>query len=514
MILAPQAMTDPTGVAERLTEILKGETQPVFTAWMGGVDVSRGREILNQAGIPTYDTPEQAIRAFMYMYEYCRNMELLQEIPPKLSRSFSFNRDEARRTIERGLEGKEGSLTEVEAKALLSAYRIPVAPTEVVTSAEEAVSLAQQIGYPLVMKIHSRDILHKSEANGVQLDLRSESDVRRSYEKLMEAAAAYNPQAQILGVTLQPMIQRPDFEIMLGAKRDENFGPVILFGMRGVLAEILEDRALALPPLNRLLARRLTEKTRVSSLLRGYRNRPAANLELLEEMIIGLSQLLVDFPEILELDINPVIVHGATSSAVDARLILRPSEFPSPKHLVISPYPGHYESRTVTTGGLSIFLRPIKPEDAPLFVDLFQSLSPTSIYYRFFSPLKSPSPSMLARFTQIDYDREIALVALEDGEQERMLGVARVIADPDGRRAEFSVLVGDPWQGKGVGAKLLEKCLAIARERAIETVCGTVLPENTQMLALGRKLGFRVSRTPEPGEFELSADLRSLFFEG
>ncbi len=515
LILTAQGMTDPTGVAEKLAQTLRGKPYPVFTSWMGGMDVEKGRDILNHAGIPTYDTPEQAVRAFMYMYEYSRNLKMLQEIPPKLSHELSFDRDRAQAVIEQGLKRENGLLTELESKELLTAYGIPVTRTELATSVEEAVQLAQQIGYPLVMKIHSGEITHKTEANGVQLDIRDEDKVREAHRNILEGARAYNAQAKILGVTVQPMIQRPDYEILLGAKRDENFGPAILFGMGGILTEILEDQAIGLPPLNRSLARRLMESTRVYSLLQGYRNKPGVNLELLEEMIIRLSQLVEDFPEIVELDMNPVIVHEGRPCAVDARVILKPSEVPAPLHLVISPYPAQYESQTVVKDGLAVFIRPIKPEDAPRLVDLFNTLSPTSIYYRFFSPMKTLPHSMLARFTQIDYDREIALVALEEGKQtERILGVARVIGDPDGRKAEFAVLVGDHWQGRGVGAKLLEKCLRIAKERGIETIWGIVLRENTQMLALGRKLGFNVSKTDEPGELELTIDLRSLDLVG
>ena len=231
--------------------------------------------------------------------------------------------------------------------------------------------------------------------------------------------------------------------------------------------------------------------------------------------LIRLSQLVEDFPEIVELDMNPVLVHQGSICTVDARVFVRPSNVPSPLHLVISPYPAQYEYREVVKDGLAVFIRPIKPEDAPAFLDLFRTLSPTSVYYRFFSPLKSLSPSMLTRFTQIDYDRKVALVAHEENtSKERMLGAARVISDPDGRRAEFSIMVGDPWQGKGVGAKLLDKCLRIAKQRGIQTIWGIVLRENTQMIALGRKLGFKSSRTDEPGELELSIDLRSVQFEG
>ncbi|MGW8223699.1 MAG: bifunctional acetate--CoA ligase family protein/GNAT family N-acetyltransferase, partial [Syntrophobacteria bacterium] len=514
LILTAQGITDPAEVAELLSQKLKAKPCPVFASWMGGMAVEKGRDILNRAGIPTYETPEQAVRAFLYMHEYSRNLEMLQEIPPKLSMSLLFNRDEARTLVDQGLKRKNGLLTEMESKRLLTAYGIPVTQTEVATSGKEAVQLAHLIGYPLVMKLHSADIAHKTEANGVRLDLRSEDEVREAYREILAGAEVYNPQAKMLGVTLQPMIQRPDYEILLGAKRDENFGPVILFGMGGILTEVLNDCSIGLPPLDRLLARRLMESTRVYSLLQGYRNKPGANLELLEEMIIRLSQLLEDFPEIIELDMNPVIVHEGRPCAVDARVILKSSEVEAPLHLVISPYPAQYESHTVVKDGLAVFVRPIKPEDAPSFLDLFHTLSSTSVYYRFFSPMKSLSPSMLARFTQIDYDREIALVALEEGRpEEKMLAAARVIGDPDGKKAEFAVMVGDPWQGKGVGAKLLKTCLQIAKERGIETVWGIVLRENTQMLALGRKLGFEATRTEEPGELQLAIDLRSVQFE-
>jgi acetyltransferase len=514
LILTAQGMTDPAEVATMLAQKLRAKPCPVFASWMGGMGVEKGRDILNHAGIPTCDTPEQAVKAFMYMHEYSCNLQMLQEIPPKLASELHFDRSWARAIIDEELKSGNGILTEIESKNLLTAYGIPVIHTEVATSAEEAKRLAAYIGYPLVVKVHSPDIVHKTEAGGVQLDLCSDTDVSVAYRKTIKNALAYNPEAKILGVTLQPMIRRPDYEILLGAKRDKNFGPVILFGMGGILTELLKDWSIGLPPLNRSLARKLMESTRAYSLLKGYRNRPGANLVLLEEMIIRLSQLVEDFPEVIEVDMNPVIVNEGRPIAVDARVILKSAEVSAPLHLVISPYPAQYEYREIVKDGLAVLIRPIKPEDAPAFLDLFHTLSPTSVYYRFFSPMKSLSASMLARFTQIDYDREIALVALEEGSpEEKMLGGARVIGDPDGKKAEFAVMVGDPWQGKGVGAKLLEKCLQIANERGIETVWGIVLRENTQMLALGRKLGFEASRAEEPGELELTIDLRSVQFE-
>lgn len=282
------------------------------------------------------------------------------------------------------------------------------------------------------------------------------------------------------------------------------------------MAEVLRDSAIALPPLNRLLAKRLMQETKVYSILKGYRNRPGANMELLEEILIRLSQLVIDFPEIAELDINPLIIAENQCIAVDARVIVKPALVLSPEHLVISPYPEQYEIRTTTSGGVDIFVRPIKPEDAPLLVDLFNSLSRQSIYYRFFGPMKRLPPDMLARFTQIDYDRDMALVALavEDGKMMgKMLGVSRLMGDPDGKKAEFSVVVSDPWQGKGIGAALMEKLLAIAKERGVEYLWGVVLAENTQMLALGKSLGFSISRAGLSYQYKLEIDLKSISHE-
>jgi len=513
-ILSPQAMTDPTAVSNSLAQLSKSKRYPLFAAWMGGVDVEKGTEILNQAGIPTYHTPEQAIRAFMYMYEYSRNLEILQEIPPKLPRTLQFDRQRAASIIDEASRQQKTVLTEFESKRLLAAYGLPVNRTEVANSAEEAVEKAKEMGYPLVMKILSPDILHKTEANGILLNLRSEAEVFEAFKKIVTGAREYDPEAVIQGVTLQTMILRGDYELLLGAKKDPSFGPVILFGMGGIYTEVVQDREIGLPPLNLLLARRLMEKTRVYTLLKGYRNRPPANMELLQETILRLAQLVVDFPEILELDMNPVIVTDGKPQVVDARILLETTDISSPLHLVISPYPEQYESHEVTSAGLAVFLRPIKPEDAPLLVELFDTLSPTSIYYRFFGTLKALPHSMLVRFTQVDYDREIDMVALEktSGDKERMVATARVMSDPDGKRAEFAILVGDPWQGKGVGARLLERCLAIAKERGIETVWGIVLHENTGMRALASKLGFKVSKSDEPGELELTIDLKSVDF--
>jgi len=304
------------------------------------------------------------------------------------------------------------------------------------------------------------------------------------------------------------MVQNADVELLVGARRDDHFGPVILFGMGGVFAEVLGDRNIGLPPLNRTLARRLMETTKVYKLLKGYRNIPEADLNLLEQLLVCLSHLLVDSPEIRELDMNPVLVKDGIPVAVDARVLVRKSDTSTPHHLVIKPYPEEYESEETTKNGVKVFIRPIKPEDAPLLTDLFENLSPESRYHRFFSPMKSLSRDMLIRLTQIDYDRQIALVALgREHSEDKMLAVARVVMGPDRHKAEFSIAVGDPWQGKGIGKKLLERCLDAGRDYGVETIQGYVLAKNRQMLEVGRELGFRVSRNEDAKAFHLSINL-------
>jgi acetyltransferase len=502
---APQALADTAEVATALVDLIREKPIPILTSWVGGTDMQKGRDIFNQAGIPTFDTPERAVRAFMDIYRFSKNIEMLQQIPSRLPRRPEYDRETAKHLIREGLGTQKNLLTEMEAKALLSSYGIPVNRMEKALIKEEVVQKAQNIGFPVVMKINSRDITHKSDANAVFLDLINEKEVSKAFDKIIWNAHAYNPKAKIEGVTIQPMLSGYDHELILGVKKDRDFGPVILFGMGGVYAEVIQDRAIAFPPLNRLLAKRLMEETKVYRLLKGYRNTKPANLQLLEETLIRLAQLVTDFSEIAELDINPLIVGGDSVCAIDARVLLEPSQAPAPLHLVISPYPDQLEERTRTKTGIDIFFRPIRPEDAPLLVELFESLSPQSVYRRFFTPMKRLPHSMLARFTQIDYDRHIALVALSVSQsKEYMLGVARVILERNQKEAEFSVIVSDPWQGKGIGAALLQRCLAIAKERGIEKVMGTVLAQNTQMLALGKKLGFKVNRVPGVGEYELS----------
>jgi acetyltransferase len=505
VILAPQAMVDLTTFAKALVNAMMGHQYPIFTCLMGGKSIGEAVEFLNGSGLPTFETPERAIRAFLHMVAYAENQEMLLEVPPKLTRNMIFDRKKVDEILT--WNPNEGFLADADVWGILTAYGLPVIRMEKADTEEQALRLSRNIGYPVAMKLYSSDIIHKSDAGGVCLDLRSDMDIRRAYQQIMTSVSRYRQGTRIEGVTVQPYLANPDFEVLLGAKRDADFGPVILFGMGGIFTEILKDRALGLPPMNRLLARRMMRQTKIHTLLQGYRNRPPADFEKLEEMIMRLSQLLVDFPQISELDMNPVLIKNGVPVVVDARLMVSPINVPSSLHLVISPYPAENEYRIVTESGIPLYIRPIKPEDAPIYLNLFKELSPTSIYYRFFGALKEMQPDMLARFTQIDYDREIALVAIdEEAETERMLGVARIIGDPDGTKGEFAVLVGDAWQGKGIGAGLLRKCLLIAEKRGFKNIHGIVLKENRNMIALGKKLGFMVNRGEDSGEFELQVN--------
>jgi acetyltransferase len=342
------------------------------------------------------------------------------------------------------------------------------------------------------------------------MNLNEDEDIREAYGRIIQAARDDSPNADIQGVTLQPMVKAPEIELLIGAKKDIHFGPFIFFGLGGIFADILEDHSIGLPPLNRTLAQRLMENTKAFQLLKGYRSIPGADLHQMEQLLICLSHLLVDFPEIEELYMNPVLVKDGKPIAMDARICIRKSETPSPRHLVISPYPARYESEATTRAGVHLFIRPIKPEDAPLLVAFFDALSLESRYHRFFNPVKSLSRDMLIRLTQIDYDRHIGLVAFSregDPEKRKLLGVGRVILGPDRSEAEFSIAVADIWHGKGIGRTLLEQCLDAGRDYGVGTVHGIVLAENQHMLNLGREMGFRVSRGKDARTYELSIDL-------
>ncbi len=493
VLLSPQAMTDPIGVAQTLAPEIKKQAKPVFAVWMGAKDVAPGIQVLNEAGIPTYETPEAAVDTFMEMYSYTRNLELLQETPPRLPADLKVNTKQVRTFIDECFKRHTLLLTEVEAKAILSAYGIPVNPTVTASSAAAAATAAKKLGFPVVAKIHSPEISHKSDVGGVRDFLKSEEEVAAAFEDMVNRARAARPEARIFGVTIQTQVEKSPLELILGAKKDPQFGPLLLFGLGGILTEVLHESSVDLPPLNLLLARRLMERTRFYKVLNGYRNIPPANLDLLEEVLVRLSQLVADFPEIVELDINPLLISNGRPVSVDARILLEPSTVPAPRHLIIAPYPNQYESDWLLEDGTPLLLRPMKPEDESLVSEFLSNCSEDTVYFRYFKHIKKWTHEMLIRFTQNDYDRELGLMAigLPPG-PEVMMGVSRMVMAVDRSTAEFAVIVADPWQGKGLGEKLIERVIEIARDNGVKMLYGEVLATNQPMLGLMKKTGFSI----------------------
>ncbi|MFX1539652.1 MAG: GNAT family N-acetyltransferase, partial [Promethearchaeota archaeon] len=440
--------------------------------------------------------------------------ELLYETPEELPTESAPPKRPVTVLIRKAAKEKREILTEVEAKQLLEYYNIPVVKTRVAESVDEAAAAAASIGYPVVLKILSPDITHKSDAGGVKLNLRSDIEVRNAYDEILQAAKEHNPKAKITGVTVQTMIKPSGTEVILGAKRDPLFGPVILFGMGGIGVEFFKDVTIGLPPLNQTLARRIMEETRVYEILRkGHRRIQPANLRLLEELIVRFSQMVVDFPELKEIDINPLLIDENQGTALDARVIIDLHQIsksiePS-SELVISPYPKKYELVWRMRDGRTVLFRPIKPEDEPLWLEMFQNFSEESIRYRFFEIIKDTPHEVRIRYTNIDYDRELGIVpVLQEGEKQTILGVVRLIEEPDGRRGEIAFIVADPWQGLGLGSKMIDYMIEICIDRGLEEIYGIMLPDNYRAHRLMEKMGFKLQRT-EDNLVQATLDLRA-----
>ena len=520
IIFTQQAVGDPIAITKAIVELVKSkayQNKTILTSFMGYNSVQEANSILNANNIPTYSTPEQAIKTYMQMYHYQRNVELIYETPEELPVDAAPPKRPIMSILRNAaVEGRE-LLTEDEAKKLLKYYNFPVVPTEVATTADEAVAFARQMGYPVVLKILSPQIVHKTEAGGVILDLNSATEVRQAFDTVMQRAKAYDPNANIIGVTVQPMIKKKGVEVIIGGKTDPLFGPVILFGMGGVGVELFKDYSIGLPPLNTTLARRMMEETKVYQLLKGYRNVPPANLKLLDETMLMFSQLLMDFPQIKEIDINPLLINEKDAFILDARITIDKEDvfrkFEPHEHMVISPYPKKYELLWALKDGREVLLRPIKPEDEPLWLEMFQSFSDDSIRYRFFQMLKDTPHEVRVRYCNIDYDREIAIVPeLTEKNRKRILGVSRISIEPDGKSGELAFIVGDQWQGFGLGTKLVDYTLEIAKEMAIETVYAIMLPDNNRALNLMKKMGFKIEYLSD-GTAKGILDLKEEVFE-
>jgi acetyltransferase len=496
ILLAPQAMTDPAATARLLTPFAKIEGKPVLASWMGGDAVRPGREVLQAAGLPTFDTPEAAVRAFLHMVRYRSAQEALYEAPAAVP-DFRPDVETVKTIIDKARNEDRRLLTEAEAKGLLAAYDVPVVQTVPAATADEAVAATEKIGFPVVLKLLSTTITHKTDAGGVQLNLGDAAAVRKAFDAIKQGATVYaathlaaGESKFFDGVTVQPMVKADGYELILGSSVDAQFGPVILFGAGGVLVEVFKDNALGLPPLTRTLARRLMERTTIYTALQGVRGRRGADLAALETLLVRFSQLVADRPEIQEVDINPLLAGPERVIALDARVLLVEEGRVSPP-LAILPYPNHYTAPFRLNDSTDVTIRVIRPEDEPLIIEHHEQLSEQTIRRRFFGMVKHLSRDRLIRLCHLDYNREMALVAVrEDATGPHILGVSRYHQEPETGRAEFAVVVSDPNQGRGLGHHLMERLIAVARDRGVKRLTGLVLCENQPMLELLRNFGF------------------------
>jgi len=515
VILTPQAMTDPVATAECLKPYAHIEGKPIIASWMGAGQVEKGEDILNAANIPTFKYPDRAAKAFYYMWRYSENLRSLYETPsmPVQNGHGYIDHAQAEKIISDVRETGRTILTEFESKNLLSAYGIPTVETQIALTENDAVKLAARLGFPVVLKLYSETITHKTDVGGVQLNLRTASAVRRAW-KTIEASVAKKAGAEhFLGVTVQKMIKLEGYELIIGSSVDPQFGPVLLFGTGGQLVEVFKDRSLGLPPLNATLARRMMERTKIFTALKGVRGRKSANIAELEQLLVRFSQLVVEQPWIAEIDINPLLVTSERIYALDARVVLHDPKTPENKlpKPAIRPYPMQYVTPWKMKNRTQIVIRPIRPEDEPLMVKFHETLSEESVYSRYFSGLKLSQRVAHERLTRIcfnDYDREIALVAelkpAKKGEEGKILGVGRLSKLPEANEGEFAVLVSDAWHGQGLGFELLKRLIEIGRVEKLAKISGQMLAENQVMHHVCRKAGFQVNHDSDGNLFTAS----------
>lgn len=498
LIYAPTAVAPAAQVARALLPLLRTAGRPVLCCWMGGASVTEARRLCLDAGLPVFDTPEEAVRALMQLVDHARNQALLMQAPAS-GRLAPPDRKRARALVAGQLAGGAGALGEPEAKALLACYGIPTVPTEVVAGAAAAQAAATRIGYPVALKIVSPDIVHKSDAGGVALDLADGDALAAALPRMRERVRALHPEARLDGYTVQAMVRRPHaLELIVGLSTDPVFGPVLLFGQGGVAVEANPDSAIGLPPLNRVLARDMIDHTRVARLLAGFRDTPPADIDAIADVLVRVGQMAADLPELCELDINPLLADAGGVLALDARMRLAPAAGPDPlARLAILPYPEALVRQVDTRIGL-LTLRPIRPEDAPAHQAFFRALSPQDVHFRMFGSARALSDQQLARFTQIDYAREMALVLTRPvSAGEETLGVVRVVADPDNTVGEFAIVVRSDLQGQGLGTLLMTALVDYCRARGLREIVGTALAENAGMQALARRQGFALDRAGE-----------------
>jgi acetyltransferase len=501
VILTPQAMTEPTEAARAVEKVARKSPKPVLACWMGERQVAEAWSLFSSKKVPGFRTPEATVEAFHYLAAYHRNQKLLLQVPGPLSYHDQPDVEGARLIIDGVLSERRKVLTPLESKAVLAAFHVPVVQTIQAHTANEALVAAESLGFPVAMKVSSADITHKSDVGGVRLNIRNAQAVRSTFNDLMSESQRAFPGARINGITVERMHDTSHGrELLVGVSRDPAFGPVISFGAGGTMVEVLRDRAVALPPLNRFIVRGLIGRTRAARLLAQFRNLPAARLEAVENVLLRVSEMVCELPQLVEMDINPLIADERGAVAVDARIVVD-YYAPSPDryaHMAIYPYPAHLVTRWQLADGTDITVRPIRPEDAEIEQAFVRGLSAESRYMRFMQTLQELSPTMLVRLTQIDYDREMALIATVEREGEEVeLGVARYAINPDGRSCEFAIVIADAWRRKGIGSRLMTQLMEAAKARGIKTMEGEILANNAQMLSLCRTLGFTVHTSPE-----------------
>lgn len=502
IMLAPQAMTNPMEVAKAVIEVSEQTSKPMLACWMGEEQVAEARQLLEEAQIPAFRMPETAIELFFHIATYYRNQKLLLQTPEPSSRKQRAETEGAKMLVEAVLQERRKVLSEMESKAILRAFRVPVAQTMVARTPTEALLLAEQLGFPIAMKVDSPDLVTKSDAGGVRLNLTSALAVRNAYHDIIETVRRKRPQARINGVSIEPYLDRPHGrELMVGVVRDPIFGPIITFGAGGSEVEIFSDRQVALPPLNRFLAKDLIKSTRAAKLLDEFRNMPPANREALEEVLLNISEMVCELPWLQELDLNPLIVDESGAIAADARIVIDyvPPNGDRYSHMAIHPYPVHLIDEWPLPDGRIVTIRPIRPEDAEMEQEFLKNMSDESRYFRFMDTLREMTQAMLVRFTQIDYDREMALVAImrDDDGKEIELGVSRYVTNPDGESVEFALAVADAWQKHGIGRRLMTSLIDCARAKGYRSIVGDVLAANGKMFRLMTSLGFTIHPHPE-----------------
>ena len=504
VVLTPQDMTHPTQTAERMCTVLANSRKPVLASWMGGADVVAGENVLNRSNIPTFDYPDTAARVFNYMWRYAYNLRSIYETPslPIASEDEATNQKHASQLVEDIRARGRTILTEFESKQVFEAYGIPTVETRLATSADEAVRIAEEIGYPAVVKLNSETITHKSDVNGVQLNLANAGAVRAAYETIESTVTEREGAEHFQGVTVQPMEKHEGYELIIGSSQDVQLGPVLLFGTGGTLVEVFRDRSLGLPPLNTTLARRMMERTRIFEALQGVRGRSAVDIEALERLMVRFSQLVVEQPYIKEIDINPLLVSSERIIALDARVVLHDpdiavEDLPRP---AIRPYPIQYQRPFTLADGETVEIRPIMPEDEPMMIDFTLTLSSTNIYLRYFHAVSVSSliaHEQLARMCFVDYNREIALVVVRQNPQANrteIIAHGQLTKLHGTNDAEFSVQVRDEYQGTGLGTELLRRLIEIAHNEKLEHLIAEIMPENTGMRRICTKLGFSFER--------------------